>query len=206
MENNEELEGALPSEEAEELEGEENTVEGEETPPSDQNELDFEERLAEEKRKIEERLGNKVDKERQKRIEAQKNTMSREEVDRLINEKVGEVQKTMFKERAEVIAERMSKSAAEKDLTLLFYETRIIPTGNIQEDMESAHALATRRTTQNTISELQTSLKSKKTVSSGGSDAGAPVERKAQPKYSQDVIEGAKFAGVTPEEFIKKQT
>lgn len=200
-------EGALPSEEAEEtnLESkpEEESVETTESgEDSNANEVvDYKTELEKER----ERLGLKIDKERQKRIEAQKGSMPREEVEKLINEKVGQVEKQMFRERATIIAERLAKSPAEKELIMLHYDHSILPTGNLEEDMDMAYTLANRKKTQGTISELQNSLKSKKTISSGGSDAGAPpIEQKPKQKYSQEILDGAKFVGVTPEEFVKK--
>lgn len=186
-----------------ESESEESIVENEENEEdsnADEGE-DFEDKLEKERK----RLGLKIDEERKKRIEAQKGSMPREEVERLIDEKVGKVQKTMLRERAELIAERLAKSPAEKELIMLKYDHSIVPTGNLQEDIENAHALANRKQTTSRISELETTLKSKKTTSSGGSDAGQPVEQKPKQKYSREVIEAAKFASVTPEEFVKQQ-
>ena len=186
-----------------ESESEESDVETEEN-EEDSNvveEEDFESKLEKERQ----RLGKKIDDEREKRIKAQKDSLSRAEAEKLISEKVGEVQKTMLRERAELIAERLAKSPAEKELIMLHYDNSIIPSGNLQEDIENAHAIANRKQTKSRISELETTLKSKKTTQSGGSDAGQPIEQKPKQKYSQDVIDGAKFAGVTPEEFVKKQ-
>src|SRR3990167_5522398 len=185
-----------------ESESEESDVEPEDN-DEDSNEIeeeDFQTKLEKERK----RLGKKIDTEREKRINAEKGSISREEAEKLISEKVGEVQKTMFRERAELIAERLAKSPAERELIMLHYDNSIIPTGNLQEDVENAHAIANRKKTQSTISELQNSLKSKKTISSGGSGAGQPIEQKPKQRYSQDVLDAAKFAGVTPEEFVKQ--
>lgn len=190
--------GTVPETESEESEVETET--NEEATDAVEGD-DFESRLEAERK----RLGLKIDNERKKRVEAQKNSIPREEVEKLINEKVGAVQKAMLRERAELIAERMAKSPAEKALILLHYDHSIVSSGNVQEDMEMAHALANRKQTQSKISELQQSLKSKKTTLTGGSDAGHPVEFKAPRKFSQEVLEGAAFAGVSPEEFVKKQ-
>lgn len=164
-------------------------------------EVDFDTELEKERK----RLGLKIDKEREKRIAAEKNSLSREEAEKLIDEKVGQVRKDLVQERAELIAERLAKTPAQKELILLHYRNRIIPSGNLEEDMRMALALANRNTTDAKISELESTLKSKKTTSKGGSDAGQPVEQKPKQKYSQDIIDAAKFAGVTPEEFVKQQ-
>ena len=214
-EQGEEIEGALPSEE--ERQAEVQRVEAEfEASLEGLSEEEIAEKRAEkeagslpdyegELERERNRLGLKIDKERQKRIEAQKSSMPREEVEKLINEKVGEVQKQVLHERAELIAERLAKSPAEKELILLHYDHSIVPTGNLQEDMENAYAIANRKKTQSTISELQSSLKSKKTIFGGGADGGQPIEQKPNLKFSQEILEAAKFAGVTPEEFVKKQ-
>lgn len=164
-------------------------------------EVDFDTELEKERK----RLGEKIDKERKKRIEAEKGSMPREEVEKLIDERVGQVRKDLVQERAELLAERLAKTPAEKELILLHYKNRIIPSGNLEEDMRMAQTLANRKTTEAKISELESTIKSKKTLSKGGSDAGQPVEQKPKQKYSQEVIDAAKFASVTPEEFVKQQ-
>ncbi len=207
--NEEKIEGALPSEEAEEAganpepESEESAVETEGNEGgSDAGEgEDYESRLEAERQ----RLGEKIDKEREKRVKDRKSFMPREEAEKLINEKVGEVQKQMLHERAEIIAERLAKNPAHKELIMLHYDHSIIPSGNLQEDMEMALALADRKATKSKISELEQTLKSKKTTLPGGSDAGQPIEQKPKQKFSQEVLDAAKFANVTPEEFVKKQ-
>lgn len=201
----EKIEGASLSQEAEntdvvteeiteEVETEETS---EETTP--ETAIDYEAELEKER----ERLGGKIDKERQKRIDLQKNSVPLEQVEKMVDEKVSEVRRELSRERAITIAERMAKSPAERDLILLHYEHSIVPTGNLEEDMANASAIANRKKTENTISELKDSLKSKKTVLAGGSDGGAPIRHETPKKYPQDVIDGAKFAGVTPEEFAK---
>ena len=186
-----------------ESETEEPAVETEDTEEGSNavEEVDFETELEKERT----RLGEKIDKERDKRIKAERNSIPREEVEKLIDEKVGQVRKDLVQERAELIAEKLAKTPAEKELILLHYRNRIIPTGNLEEDMQMAQALANRKTKDAKISELESSLKSKKTTSKGGSDGGAPVEQKPKPQYSREVLDGAKFAEVTPEEFVKKQ-
>lgn len=195
-------EGALPSESETNLEpeSEPGLETGESAEGSDAGVVDYESELEKERH----RLGLKIDKERQKRIEAQKGSMPREEVQKLIDEKVGQVQKQMFTERANILAERLAKTPAEKELILLHYNHSIISTGNLEEDMDMAFTLANRSKINGTISELKKIAQSKKTTPSGGSDAGQPVEQKPQRKYSKDVLDGAKFAGVSPEEFVKK--
>lgn len=166
------------------------------------SETDYEAELEEERN----RLGKKIDKERAKRIEAEKDKgLSREEVEALINEKVSQTEKRLLNSRADLIAEKLAKSPAEKKLILHHYEHSIIPTDNLEEDMEKAQALANRKRVSGQISELQKANDAKKRVISGNPDGGAPIEQKPKPKYSQEIIEAAKFAGVTPEEFVKKQ-
>ena len=149
------------------------------------------------------RLGKKIDKERDRRILAEKSKgLSREDAEKLVEERVALAEKRMFRGRAEQLAGQMAGSEAEKDLILLHYDNSIISSGNLEEDMDKAYALANIKRVQGTISELKKAAIHKRTLSSA-SDAGAPVEQKPKPKYSQDIIDGAKFAGKTPEEFAK---
>lgn len=181
----------------EEAEGEEG-VEPQE--PSNDN-IDFTAELEKER----ERLGKKIDKEREKRLEAERNKgLSREEVEKIVEEKTSQSEKRIFRSRAEIMAERLAKSSAERDLILFHYDNSIIPSGNLEEDIDNAYTLANKKKIQGQISELKQAAMSKKNVIVGDSGAGKPAEIKKVPKYSQDIIDGAKFAGVSPEEFAKK--
>ena len=165
-------------------------------------EIDFETELDKERK----RLGGKIDKERQKRIDAEKQKgIGRKEIEKIVDERVSQTEKRLMRNRAEFEAEKLAGSSAEKDLILFHYDNSIVLTGNIEEDIEKSYALANRKKFQGQISELKKTVQSKKNIQAGGSGAGAPVEIKKQPKYSQEVIEAAQFAGVTPEEFVKKQ-
>lgn len=187
------------NEEVEELENEEG--EEIETEPLQDN-IDFEAELEKERQ----RLGGKIDKERQKRVEAEKNKgLSREEVEKMIEEKTSQSEKRILRSRAELLAEKLSKSSAERDLILHHYDNSIISSGNIEEDIDNAFVLANKKRIQGQMSELKQAAMSKKNVIVGNSGAGAPNEFKKAPKYSQDIIDGAKFAGVSPEDFVKKQ-
>lgn len=201
-------EGALPLEEgseevgadAEEESTDEESVESTDEEESSGTEEDYEARLDEERK----RLGGKIDKEREKRIAAErKQGITREEAEKIADEKLGGFRKEMSRERALAIAERMAKGPAERDLIMFHYDNSIIPSANIEEDVEKAHAIANRKKTKATISELERSVAHKKTTSKGGSDGGQPIEQKPKQKYSQEVLDGAKFAGVSPEEFVK---
>ncbi len=199
---NEIIEGALPSEEAEATELEpESSVETDEGENSDDKNIDFGAELEKER----ERLGKKIDKEREKRLEAERNKgITREEAEKIADERVSQMEKRVFRSRAELLAERLAKSSAERDLILFHYDNSIISSGNIEEDIDNAYTLANKKKVQGQISELKKAAMSKKNVIVGDSDGGAPIEQKPKKKYSQDIIDGAKFAGKTPEEFAKE--
>lgn len=203
MEENEKIEGALPSEEVgaeAESETTESEVETEEVAEDSEQGLDYETELEKER----ERLGKKIDKERDKRILAEKaKGLSREDAEKLIDERVALSERKLMRGRAEQLASQMAGSEAEKNLILLHYDNSIVPSGNIEEDMDKAYALANLKRVKGTISELKKAAIHKKTLSNA-SDAGQPVEQKPKKKYSQDIIDGAKFAGKTPEEFAKE--
>ena len=152
------------------------------------------------------RLGQKIDKERKRRIEAENQIgISREEVEQIVDERTAITEKRLIRERASIIAERLSKTIAERDLTLFHYDNSVILTGNVEEDIEKAHAIANRKKVKGEISELKKANQSKQNIRFESSGAGAPTEIKKAPKYSQEDIDGAKFAGVTPEEFVKRK-
>jgi hypothetical protein len=184
-----------------ELETEEESVETQETEEDlDPQETDYEAELIKER----ERLGKKIDKERDKRIAAERSKgLTLEQAEKLIDERIAVMEKRTTRSRAELAADRLSKSPAERDLILHHYDNSIIPTGNIEDDIENAYALANKKKFQGTISELKQSVKSKENRL-GGSGAGAPLRQKQPVKISQEIIDAAKFAGVSPEEFVKQ--
>lgn len=180
-----------------ESETEESDVETEES--GEDSELSHEEELA----RVKAKMGKKVDKERERRIKAERSSgITREEAERIADERVAQVEKKFSRNRAEELAERLSRSPEEKELILLHYDNSIRPTGNLEEDIENAFALANRKQNQAKISELKQAALSKKNRGSS-SGAGAPPEQKKQLKISDEDRAAAQFAGVSPEEFVK---
>jgi len=164
-----------------------------------QDGVDFKSELQKER----ERLGKKVDTERKRRIQAQRNALSREEVEEILEKKVRESERRILAGQVQTIAARMAKTDSERELILFHYEHSIIPSGNIEEDLDKARALANRKRTANEETEKKRISDSKDTTTPD-SGAGAPKAVKPKQKYSQDVLQGAKIAGVAPEEFVKK--
>lgn len=163
--------------------------------------IDFEAELEKERQ----RLGKKIDKERDKRLEAERNKgITREEAEKIADERISQIEKRVLRSRAELAAEKLARSQAERDLILHHYDNSIISTGNIDEDIDNAYTLANKKKIQGTISELKKAAMSKRNVIVGDSGAGKPVEQKPVKKYTQDIIDGAEFAGKTPEEFVKE--
>jgi len=168
---------------------------------STDDEIDHEAELEKERK----RLGKKVDKERGKRIEAEKNKgLSSEEVSKLVDERVTQTEKRLQRGRVEQLADDLAESEAEKERIILHYENSIIPSGNIEEDVESAYAIANKKRNKTRISELKTAARSKKNRVSSSS-AGAPIGTTKTKKYTQDDIDGAAFAGVSVEKFVKER-
>jgi hypothetical protein len=205
------LENASPSEESpstqdntgssdDEESSDEEAVEPSEDEES-QNAPKSEEEFIDDLEKERKRLGEKIDKERKKRIDAEK---SRDDVLSEVDRKIQESEKRVLRTQVIALAESMSGSQAERDLIILHYDNDIVPSGDIREDLEKARAIANRKRVSGELSELSKSVASKQNRG-GSSGAGAPKEVKRQPKYSQEVIDAAQFAGVTPEEFVKKQ-
>lgn len=203
------VEDASTPEESEEVEAddtesetEESDVETESEEDSEPEGVDYEAELEKERK----RLGKKIDKEREKRINAEKNKgLSVEEAEALVDERVAKVEKRLLRGQAEVIATNLAESDAERELILLKYDNSIILTGNLEEDMANAHALANRKSVAGTVSELKAKVKSNKMKTLGGSDAGKPAITKSTKKFTQEVIDAAEFAGVSPEEFVKQE-
>ena len=115
------------------------------------------------------------------------------------------MEKRVLSSRAELLAERLAKSSAERELILFHYNNSIISTGNIEEDIDNAFTLANKKKIQGQISELKKAAISKKNIIVGDSNSGSPINNEPVKKYSQDIIDGAKFAGVSVEEFVKKK-
>lgn len=204
-------EGASPSEEnpkevgASESELDDEGVEPDDLDDDSADEVDHEAEL--ERERV--RLGGKVDKERGKRIAAEKaKGLSREEVTEIVRSENAHTEKRLQRSHAEELADRIARSDAERDHILHHYDHSIIPSGSLEEDIENAHALANKKRHSSQLSELRAAARSKGTRVSS-STAGAPAKDKKPVRYTQDVIDGAKFASkpghpVTKEEFAKK--
>jgi len=96
----------------------------------------------------------------------------------------------------------IAKSDAEAKLIQFHYENSIVRTGDVDEDLGNAWALANRRRVQNTISEMQRTILSKGTRTKG---AGAGQKRPSQQpiKLSAEDQKIAKVYNLTPEEIQK---
>lgn len=186
--------------EAEEALVEEESVDGETAEDFHKQEL----------KKVQERLGSKLDQERARRIEAEKRNPSQDEIDRKIKLGLEAMRKEMFSNRAEELAKSLATSDAERDLILHHYRNTIVGSGNIDQDIESAYLLANKNKMKATINELRKANASK--ISRGGtSDAGQPPKRpEAKVQLSADEqsllqrINQATGKNFTPEEFIKQ--
>lgn len=166
----------------------------------DEGEVDFEAELEKERA----RLGKKVDKERERRIAAERaKGLTPEQVQKMVDDRVAVAEKRVLRSRAEELADRLAKTDAERELILHHFDHSIVPSGNLEDDIENAYALANRRKFKTTISELRAAARSKGTRV-GSSGAGAPATQVKKPmKYTQEDIDGARFAGVSVEEFAK---
>lgn len=200
-EQDQELDPKLEEAGANEEESEETDVEPDESEEdSSEDEFDYEAELEKERK----RLGGKIDKERRKRIEAEKSRMDPEEVRNIVRDEVSQSEKRVLRQQAEYTADRLAKSEGEKQLILHHFEHSIRPTGNLEEDIENAYALANRRKFKSTISELRQAARSKQNRP-GSSGAGAPPQQKKALKYTQEDMDGAKFAGVSVEDFVREK-
>lgn len=167
---------------------------------SPEEDFDFKTELEKER----ERLGRKIAAERSKR-NAEKNAKGAtlEQVQKMVDDRVSIAEKRVLRSRAEELADRLAKTDAERELILHHFDHSIVPSGSLEDDIENAYALANRRKFKQTISELKAAARSKQNRI-GSSGAGAPAApAKKLPKYTQEDVDGAKFAGVTIEEFVK---
>lgn len=192
-------ESDLESEETEEVETEETDEESEGDAEESEEDSTGEDILESELEKEKKRLGKKIDKERGKRIEAEKGKgISAEEVLKMIDEGIATSERRTNKSQAQAIAAQISGSDAERDLTLIYLESKIIPSGNIEQDVKDANALVNLKKNDAKTRELQKSIQSKKSRS-GGSQAGAGTEQEKVSSSSKEEKEAADFAGTTVE-------
>ena len=205
-----ELENASNSEEEEELEetgssddedsSDEENVEPDEGEEHQKSRDEFADELERER----ERLGKKIDKERERRIKAENENLSQEQIQELVRREVSQVESKLTQDRVEQLIEQRTDSPEKKELAMLKYKYSIVHSDNLLEDVENAVALANRKKMRGKISEINQSVKSKENRDKP-SGAGSPKKPQTQQKFSQEVIDAAKFAGVSPEEFVKKE-
>jgi hypothetical protein len=106
-------------------------------------------------------------------------------------------------ETIENSASRYSESETEKEVLKRYFKALAPELGSIDERMKMASAIANRSKNESRIRELQTTAKSKTNRLVGGSGAGSPITKEKSPKITEEDIIGARFAGVTPEEFVR---
>lgn len=204
--SSEEAEEVEESEEAgtEESETEETDVEPDESEEDSTDDIDYKAEFERVTKNLD-KTGKKVDKERVKRIDAEKKEgLSEDQVTEIVKRENAKSEKRILRSRAEQSADALAGSDAERELILYHYDNSIVLSGNFEEDMENAYACANKKRNKTRISELKAAARSKKTRVSASS-AGAPAKNKKTVKYSTDDIDGAEFAGVPVEEFVKKK-
>ena len=129
--------------------------------------------------------------------------LTREEAEKLVDERTASLEKRLLKSRAEGLASDLAKTPEEKELILHHYENSIVPSGSIEEDIENAYALANRKKLRGTLSELKRAAFSKKTRQAD-SGPGAPPQEKKELKISKEARDIAEFSGKSPEEAQKE--
>lgn len=198
---NEELDTGSPDDDSdsEELVGSEEEEENQDEPRKSKE--DF----AKDLERAKKRLGGKLDKERGRRVKAERQIEDvLNKVDELVDNKIRESEKRILRGQIEAMADKMASSDEERELILFHFDNDIVPSGNLAEDLDKAHALANRKRVSGQISELKKASSSKQNrIPNSG--PGAPKKVNKQQQYSQEIIDAAKFAGVSPEEFVKKQ-
>lgn len=173
--------------------------EGKETTPDP---IDYQADLDRVKRETEERLGKKLDKERQKRIEAENlKGLSPDEVEALVEKKTAELdakyERKFNENKAFDEASKLASSPAERDLMLHHYNSTIVPSGNLADDMERAYAIVNSKKLQSRVNELRAAAQSKQNRS-GVPEAGEAAPRK-DTKYSEEDLELSRDLKISPE-------
>lgn len=94
-----------------------------------------------------------------------------------------------YKEQVKEEIRRRAKTPKEAELAILRFENRMIPTGNIDEDVDGAIFLANRKQITARMSEMDRTLRSKDLKTKGGGAAGQrpPIEEKAPALAPQDM-------------------
>lgn len=109
-----------------------------------------------------------------------------------VNERMGTVQKTALRTSAETVAGQFTADEDEIKLIMFHYDETIVPTGNLNEDIANAHALANRKKNVELLSEAKRALLNKGNAGSGG---GVGQKKKTSTKPSMSPKEQAMVDG-----------
>lgn len=96
----------------------------------------------------------------------------------------------------------ISSNEDEKEHISLIYKHRIVPTGNVREDLENAKIIANKARIIQTNEELLRSLSSKGNKGDG-STAGQKTQNKVAPQLTPEEQKLAKSFGLTAEQIVK---
>lgn len=112
-----------------------------------------------------------------------------DEIQKLIEEEISKrfqsVEKTALQSSAQQIASSIASNSDEAALIMYHYQNTIIPSGNLNEDMEVARVIANRKRIQTELEETKRALSSPK-PSSASSSSNKKTEKTAPKLSSQE--------------------
>jgi len=116
-----------------------------------------------------------------------KEGMTPEEIRKIAQEEASKTLKSINQGQAENLARSVATSDDEAELIIFHYKNSIVLTGNLQEDIESAQALANKKRVQKQLSEIRRTIQAKKNEAGEGGAGNPPGgEEESEPKLSEN--------------------
>jgi hypothetical protein len=109
---------------------------------------------------------------------------------------VERTQKELQESRALEVARRFTSSEAEAQAAVVYFKSRVVPTGNLEEDVQFAVAGMNSKKILAQNSELKRALKGKEAVSTTG-DTHRDAPKGGTPKITSEIVASLKRAGFT---------
>ncbi len=167
---------------------------------SKKEEIDYDAITKEEEKRADPEKAKEAFKKREEKrvkeeVEDEDKPLTRAEIDKMLKDNRQTVRKEFEQDRAMEIAKANTSSDAEAKAVIAFWKNRIVPTGDLEEDVLFALGGLQRKTLISKNGELKRALKSKDNVSKDSASTHRDAPEGSKPKLSQADAQGLKSAG-----------
>lgn len=177
------------SQESEDEQALEEAKETEEESEESSEDIDYKAELEEELRKKDEKLkkaGHKIEELKKEKKENEYEEMDDDRIRKIVREENQSLRKDISRSRIQEHIDNIAKSEDEGKLIMFHYENSIISTGNVEEDVESAQAIANKKQNKKMMGEAMRALRSQSMKGKDGDSGQRKVYGPGEPEVSKE--------------------